>query len=208
FAVDPDAENFVLNITGSTSPTPNPTRPFAALTYITPCEHESDHPQMSGTDDGPQWLAWVLNAIGESKYWNSTAIIVTWDDWGGWYDHEPFFNNLNEPFRPQNNGYGNSLDPNEWGFRVPMIIISPYVRERGYISNSANSTFTFRSQGVILQYIEATFGLPSLGGDDRQDKQADGLTDVFNYSQSPLPYGSPIPTTFTPPPNGGCPNDP
>ena len=81
FAVDPDAENFVLNVSSSTLPTPNPARPFAALTYITPCQHESDHPQTSGTDDGPQWLAWVINAIGKSKYWDSTTIIVTWDDW-------------------------------------------------------------------------------------------------------------------------------
>ena len=41
------------------------------------------------TDTGPDWVASVVNAIGESKYWNSTAIFIVWDDWGGYYDHVP-----------------------------------------------------------------------------------------------------------------------
>jgi hypothetical protein len=91
FAVDSDAENFVLNVTSSIAPTPNPRRPFAELTFITPCVGESDHPNTAAPghesfDDGPDWLAYVLNAVGRSPYWESTAVIVTWDDWGGFYD--------------------------------------------------------------------------------------------------------------------------
>lgn len=200
FAVDPDAENFVLNVSGSTNPTPDPARPVAALTYITPCIHESDHPALHGKDDGPQWLAWVINAIGESQYWNSSVIFVTWDDWGGWYDNVPAM-----PFRPAQNGYGNADDPNEWGFRVPLIVISPYIKERGYVSSQATSGFQYRSQTVIMQYIEATLELASLGADDTQDNQSDGLSDIFDYAQTPLPY-VPISTSFVPGAVGSCPS--
>jgi hypothetical protein len=202
FAVDPNAQNFALNISGSTKPTPNPARPFAALTYITPCLDSSDHPLISGRDDGPQWLAWVINAIGESRYWKSTTIIVTWDDWGGWFDHVPAVP-APGPFRPYFNGYRNHDDPNEWGFRVPLIVISPYIKGRGYISNPKTS-FRYRSQGVITQYVEATLGLPSLGTDDIQDHHSDGLQDVFNFARSPLPY-VPIRTPFVPGEPGICP---
>ena len=81
FAADPNAYNFVANLTPNA--VPSPARPFASLTYITPCVAESDHPNFSGHSDGPQWLAFVLNAIGESPYWQNTAVVVTWDDWGG-----------------------------------------------------------------------------------------------------------------------------
>ena len=70
-------------------------------------------------DNGPDWVATVVNAIGESSYWNSTAIVVLWDDWGGCYDHVP---------PPQ-------LDYTGLGFRVPMIIVSPYAK-KGYVSHT------------------------------------------------------------------------
>ncbi|MBV9056116.1 MAG: hypothetical protein JO351_05710 [Candidatus Eremiobacteraeota bacterium] len=203
FAVDPDAFNFVRNLNRHTRRAQSPIRPFASLTYITPCEHESDHPELSLSDDGPQWLAWVINAIGESAYWPTTTIIVTWDDWGGFFDHVP---SVPRVVRPPRNKYDNPNDPNEWGFRVPFIVISPYVKARGYVSNRMRSGFAYRSQSVILQYVEATFGLPALGTDDYQNGQRDGLRDVFDFSQSPLPY-LPIATTFTPGPVGSCPPD-
>ncbi len=59
---------------------------LAAVTFITPTAKASDHAgKNNGT--GPSWVAAVVNAIGKSPYWGSTAIFVTWDDWGGWYDH-------------------------------------------------------------------------------------------------------------------------
>ncbi|HZY97335.1 MAG TPA: alkaline phosphatase family protein [Candidatus Cybelea sp.] len=132
------------------------------------------------------WLGWVVNAIRQSKYWNSTTIIVTWDDWGGWFDHVPPVPSPG-PFRPPFNMSHNLNDPNEWGFRVPLIIFSPYVKQRGFVSSQATSGFRYRSQSVMLQYIEATFNLASLGTDDYQDNQRDALRDVFNFSQTPLP---------------------
>ncbi len=77
-----------------------------------------------GPGSGPSWIASLVNAIGESPYWDSTAIVILWDDWGGFYD------NLPPPFFDHWGGLG---------FRVPFLVVSPYAREAmpsqpGYIS--------------------------------------------------------------------------
>jgi phospholipase C len=134
---------------------------LADVTFVTPSAAASDH---SGRTDGsgPSWVASIVNAIGQSAYWNHTAIIVTWDDWGGWYDHVP----------PKvYNSY-------ELGFRVPMIVISPYVK-RGYLSHSQHEF------GSILKFIEKTFNLGSLG---TTDVRSDNLSDIFNFHQRPLSF--------------------
>ncbi len=194
FAVDPDAFNFVLNVTGSTSPAPSPLRPFAALTYLTPCLFESDHPNSAGIDNGPQWLAWVVDSIESSSYWQNTVIIVTWDDWGGFWDNytpSPWPFHHTPPPSPYN-----ASNPNEWGFRVPLIVISPWVKQSNYVSS------TKRSQGAILAFVEDTFGLSSLNGDDQSN---DDLADMFNFSGVvPLPTASVL-TRFSPQPVGACP---
>ena len=64
-------------------------------------------------------MAHVVNAIGTSSLWNSTAIVVVWDDWGGFYDH------VSPP----------QLDYQGLGFRVPMLVISPYAKQ-GYVSHT------------------------------------------------------------------------
>ena len=59
-----------------------------ALSWVIPDQPDSDHPNgPNAPDDGPSWVAQVVNAIGTSNYWNSTAIVVLWDDWGGFYDN-------------------------------------------------------------------------------------------------------------------------
>ena len=60
---------------------------LAQVSWVIPEANNSDHPGTS-QDNGPQWVASVVNAIGESAYWNSTAIVIVWDDWGGFYDNE------------------------------------------------------------------------------------------------------------------------
>ena len=67
---------------------------------------------------GPPWVTSLVNAIGESKYWNSTAIFIIWDDYGGWYDH------VAPPY----------VDYDGLGMRVPLLIISPYAK-KGYVSH-------------------------------------------------------------------------
>ncbi|MBV8498899.1 MAG: hypothetical protein JO003_06580, partial [Candidatus Eremiobacteraeota bacterium] len=60
---------------------------LAAVTWVMPARPWSDHAGRGSTTMGPAWVAAIVNAIGESQFWNSSAIFVTWDDWGGWYDH-------------------------------------------------------------------------------------------------------------------------
>ncbi len=139
------------------------------VTWVIPDGADSDHAGTSGTT-GPSWVASVVNAIGNSPFWKDTAIFITWDDWGGWYDHVP-------PKQVLVNcaqwgcGY-------VYGFRVPLIVVSPYAKP-GYIS-TADHDF-----GSILRYIEGAFGLPSLG---YADSVADDLSDCFNYNQTPIPF--------------------
>jgi phospholipase C len=136
-------------------------RDLANVVWVTPKAAFSDHAGMNnGT--GPAWVASVVNAIGESPYWGDTAIIVTWDDWGGWYDHVP---------PPQYNSY-------ELGFRVPMIVISPYAKQH-YVSHTQ---YEF---GSILKFVEENFGLGSL---HTTDVRANDLSDCFDFSQQPLRF--------------------
>jgi phospholipase C len=132
-----------------------------AVSWVIPTGSNSDHAN-NNSSAGPSWVGDVANAIGTSKYWNNTVIFVTWDDWGGWYDH----------VTPHvYNSY-------ELGFRVPLIVISPYARA-GYVSHVPHE---FAS---ILHFTEKQFALGSLG---YTDARADDLSDCFNFSQSPLPY--------------------
>ena len=133
-----------------------------AVSWLIPDAADSDHPGDGSTDTGPSWVADVVNAIGESPEWKSTAIVILWDDWGGFYD------NLN----PRQYGYG-SL-----GFRVPAIIVSPYAK-RGYI---AKTDYEF---GSVLKYIENNWDLGRLG---TTDVRATSIIDCFDYSQKPRKF--------------------
>jgi phospholipase C len=130
---------------------------LASITWVTPSRAASDHP--GGNQGlGPSWVASVVNAIGQSPFWSSTVIFVTWDDWGGWYDHVPphIYNSF------------------ELGFRVPLIVISPYAK-RGYISH------VHHEFGSILKFTEEVFGLPSMG---TTDARSDDLSDCFDFSST------------------------
>ncbi len=132
---------------------------LAHVSWVIPTGQESDHPR-STDGSGPSWVASLVNAIGASPYWASTAIFVTWDDWGGWYDHVA---------PPIYNAY-------EYGFRVPLIVVSLYARQ-GYVSHITHDF------GSILRFIEEDFGLSSLG---YADSRADDLLDCFDFNQRPL----------------------
>ncbi len=197
FVKDPNAYTFDQNLQSS-----NPTRPFAALTFITPCTNASDHADTSGNNKlGPRWLGKLINDIGTAQggaYWNSTVIIVTWDDWGGWYDHVNWIESINNPYPDGNGNPPNQFDPNEWGYRVPLIVISPYVKFRGYVSH------TPRSQSAILSTIETFFGLDSLRADDLANDDIGGSlsADMFDFSHT-LPFvKASIPPGYSIPP--GC----
>jgi phospholipase C len=133
---------------------------LADVVWVTPKLAYSDHPGNNGS--GPSWVAWVVNTIGKSPYWNNTAIFITWDDWGGWYEHV-------KP--PQYNSY-------ELGFRVPLIVVSPYAKT-AYVSHKRHEF------GSILKFVEETFGLGSLGS---TDVRSDDLMDCFDFSRAPRPF--------------------
>ena len=149
---------------------------LAQVSWVIPDGADSDHAS-SNNGCGPSWVTSVVNAIGNSPYWSNTAIVITWDDWGGWYDHvAPTVVNNGTSW---GSGY-------VYGFRVPMIVISPYAKQ-GYISHATHDF------GSILKFIESTFHLPSLG---YADAPADDLSDFFNLSQTATKF-----QTITPPPN-------
>jgi len=134
---------------------------LADVVWVIPSGQASDH--SNETDgSGPSWVASIVNAIGNSQYWPNTAIFITWDDWGGWYDHVA---------PTLKNSY-------EYGFRVPLIVVSPYAKP-AYISHVPHDF------GSILKYIEENFSLTSLG---YADADADDLSDCFDYTQTPLKF--------------------
>ncbi|MBV8116568.1 MAG: hypothetical protein JOZ01_01250 [Candidatus Eremiobacteraeota bacterium] len=138
---------------------------LASVTWVTPSVPDSDH-EYGGPDHGPSWVAQVVNAVGKSKFWDTSAIIVVWDDWGGHYDHEP----------PQQFGYGNL------GFRVPLLVVSPYVHA-GVISHTP---YEF---GSILKFVEDNWGLQPM---QAQDRRATSIADIFDFTQKPRAF-EPIP---------------
>jgi phospholipase C len=149
-----------------------------AVTWVVPTGPDSDHPGRFATDRGPSWVAAVVNAIGTGPQWSSTAIVVLWDDWGGYYD----------PVRPPHRDFRGL------GFRVPCIIISPYAR-KSYVSHTE---YEF---GSVLKFVEEVFSLPPLGasnyGYGYTDGRANSLTDSFNFTQAPRAF-VPIPAKYPP----------
>jgi phospholipase C len=139
------------------------------VAWLVPSAGNSDHPGGS-SDNGPAWVAQVVNAIGTSKLWSSSAIVVVWDDWGGFYDHVP---------PPQ-------LDAQGLGMRVPMLVISPYART-GFVSHTQ---YEFAS---ILRFIEENWSLPPL---HTTDVRATSIDDMFDFSRPPRAF-VPIPAAKT-----------
>jgi phospholipase C len=132
------------------------------VTWITPTCANSDHPGCGG-NTGPEWVASIVNAIGQSRYWDSTAIFVTWDDYGGWYDHVP----------PK------KLDYDGLGFRVPLLVISPYAK-------TGQVTHTHYEFASILRFVEDRFGLDSLSASDARATSPAG--NCFDFNQPPRTF--------------------
>jgi phospholipase C len=114
-------------------------------------------------------VASIVNAIGDSSYRSDTAITITSDDWGGWYDHVAL----------------KVINSYEYGFRVPLLVVSPYGKA-GYISHVTHDF------GSVLKFFEEIHGLPSLGSGNAL---ADNLPDCFKFKQTPLKF-QPIPTAL------------
>lgn len=134
---------------------------LANVSWVIPAGSYSDHPSYGS--GGPAWVASIVNAVGKTSYWQNTAILVTWDDWGGWYDH----------ISPLTNTTGWCVSYC-YGFRVPLLVISPHTPPM-----VDNQTHDF---GSIVHFVESNFGLPSLGF---ADAFADDLSGFFTQGEVP-----------------------
>jgi phospholipase C len=133
-----------------------------SVSWLIPDLDVSDHPQSKmGLCVGENWTVQQINAVMQGPDWATTAIVLAWDDFGGFYDHVA-------PPAADEFGYGP---------RVPLILIAPYVKE-GHISHTV---YEFAS---ILQLIETRFNLAPL---TTRDAIANSLLDMFDFTQSPAP---------------------
>lgn len=154
---------------------------LANMVWVTPTAQNSDHPA-GNTGGGPSWVASIVNAIGNSScgYWQNTAILITWDDWGGWYDHVPPY------LIGQPDGWGQSY---VYGFRVPLLVVSAYT-PAGYVSN------TDEDFGSLLKFAETNFNLGLIGPGTWADSYADDLMEFFlpgaprAFATVPAQYGA------------------
>jgi phospholipase C len=148
-----------------------------AFSWITPDMLDSEHPPTNYAL-GMWYVTDLLNAVGESPYWNDTLVVVTWDEYGGFYDNV-------KP--PQIDRYG-------FGFRVPTLEISPYVGA-GRIDSTV---YGFSS---VLRYEEASQGLPPLTA---RVAKVNSIGSSLNLRQAPLPpllITAPVPASAVPRPN-------
>ncbi len=135
----------------------------------------SEHPPAS-VKQGMQWTLDRVQQLARSPYWHSCVIFITWDDWGGWYDH------VSPPLRDRWNGGGPAKGPSytgtqfSYGPRVACLVISPYSKKG--ISKA------FHSHVSIVRFCEQTFGLPALNS---RDTASDDMADCFDFNQTPLP---------------------
>jgi hypothetical protein len=157
---------------------------LAQVSWVIPSAPYSDH----GNENegyGPDWVGSIVNSVGSSHcgYWNNTAILITWDDWGGFYDHVPV--------PPPRNQY-------ELGFRVPLMVVSAYTGIKnpdgsysGYVSCPVpvgNCPYNPLDFGSILQFIESNFKLGFIANDTYADEQAVKLDPGFFGLTSPRPF--------------------
>ena len=130
-----------------------------AVSFIVPAFDDSEHPPATA-QEGMWYVTTLINLLMQSKYWDDSVVVLTWDDYGGFYDHV---------VPPEVDGYG--LGP-----RVPALVISPYAKP-GYISHNV---YDFTS---VLKFIEELHALPHLTA---RDARATGISDCFDFNQKPL----------------------
>jgi phospholipase C len=156
-----------------------------AVSWVIPDQNHSDH-YPANIHDGQHYATNLINTVMSGPAWDSTAIFLTWDDWGGYYDHMP----------PPN------VDANGYGLRVPALVISPYAR-RGFVYHQVLSFDAFNTfieddflHGARLD--PRTDGRPDPRPDVREDAHALGdLQADFDFKQPPR---KPVLLPLNPPP--------
>ena len=164
---DLNTQDFVDSVANGSLPavswiTPGKWKPsnFPSLLEQVPNNEVSEHPP-ARLDCGMDYVASLVNDVMQSQYWSNSAIIITWDDYGGFYDHFA---------PPQVDAYGE-------GFRVPTLVISPFAKHH-YIDHTQ---YEF---GSLLKLAETVFNLPSLG---TRDVNANNMLNSFDFHQAPQP---------------------
>lgn len=134
-----------------------------AVSWLIPDFQDSEHPPepVAPVAQGMWYVTRLLNALMQSPYWKDTVVFLSWDDYGGFYDHVA---------PPDVDAFG-------YGPRVPTIVISPFAKA-GYI---AHKTYDFTS---VLKFIEVRFGLPHL---TTRDRGANAMLDCFDFGKKPTP---------------------
>jgi phospholipase C len=146
---------------------------LANFTWITPVCKDSDHVNCGG-GHGPSWVSALVNTVGKSEFWDSTVIFVQWDDWGGLYDH------VRPPFK----------DYDGLGFRVPLLVISPYAKAN-YVSHVQYETAS------VLRFAEDLWGLDRLAQADR--RATSPAADCLDFTHPPRPFvkiDAPLPPRY------------
>jgi phospholipase C len=124
---------------------------------------------------GSQWTAERVHKLGQSNLWGTSVIFITWDDWGGWYDH------VDPPLKDKWTGGGPATGPSyansqfSYGTRVGCLVISPY--------SKPGIAKAFHSHVSLVKFCEATFGLKPLNA---RDQASDDMADCFDFKQKPL----------------------
>lgn len=142
-------QQFMQDATRGTLPT---------VSWIVTPSDDSEHPPAS-VCQGENWTVQMLNALMRGPDWSSTAVFLTWDDFGGFYDHVP----------PR------QIDSYGLGFRVPLLVISPYAK-KGYIDH------TQYEYSSMLRFAEDILGLATL---TKRDRGANNMFNAFDFSQKP-----------------------
>jgi phospholipase C len=161
----------VVNDTEFDADVANGTLP--AVTWLVDQDLADEHPGVGSVCTGENWTVGHVNALMKSALWNDTAILMTMDDYGGWYDHVS---------PPRQYGCDKS-HPYGLGFRLPLLVISPFARARTVFHEVAE-------QASIPRFIERVFGATHALSDfdpAAQDGQANDLFDAFDFTQTPLP---------------------
>jgi len=129
---------------------------------------------MGDVTKGMQWTIDQVNAIVKGRLWPKIAIFITWDDWGGWYDHvDPPNVETWKLASPVPNYQGTQF---RYGSRVGCLVLSPYAK-KNYISKSLHSHVS------LVKFCESVFGLAAL---NQRDGRADDMSDCFDFNQTPL----------------------
>lgn len=157
FIDDPNLSSNIVDLSEYYDDLLNGTLPQVA--FMVP-SGPSEHPP-SSLHSGQRFIKALIQALMRSPYWEKSAFMWAYDDWGGWYDHVP---------PPQVDEYG-------YGFRVPALLVSAYARQ-GYIDST---TLDYAS---ILRFIEDNWSIEPLS---TRDADANSIVNAFDFSKPPRP---------------------